>query len=428
MTASKSNAWVLVITPRRSVAVETVTELGIASRAAGISVEHYAGPNALGRSNGKVIRVITAGQLLQAISQRHPARPLTGLDLVVCENLEQLDSTYELAVSLLLHATQTSPTRFVGFSDSLNDPADLADWLDVDALALHSFRPRDRDQSLNFITQTFTIPHSASLFKAMAKPAHAAIRGAPPTESAIVFVPSRGQCRTIARDLITQCALEMETERGYLPDGVRDDRLEDYLVRLQDPTLVEFVAKGLGFFHEGIKKPDRFLMLELYAEGILRVLIVPRESCWTVPVRAAVVVVMGTQYMHFEDVSVRQLRDYGLTELVRMRGRAVRHTGTGHFHLFCQAEAKDTFARFLDEGLPLESQLLETPDLATWYRAQKQDLDAPPGKQHIVDALSFTFLARRIVSNPAYYDCTTGSRDENLSRIVDTLADQATIT
>jgi len=41
-------------------------------------------------------------------------------------------------------------------------------------------------------------------------------------------------------------------------------------------------------------------------------------------------------------------------------------------------------------------------------------------KQHIMDALSFTFLAHRVATNPAYYDCTS-SRDENLSRIVDKL-------
>jgi antiviral helicase SLH1 len=35
--------------------------------------------------------------------------------------------------------------------------------------------------------------------------------------------------------------------------------------------------------------------------------------------------------------------------------------------------------------------------------------------------LSFTFLARRVVSNPMYYDVTAGSRDENLSQIVDKL-------
>jgi antiviral helicase SLH1 len=373
--------------------------------------------NALSRPRGRVIRIVTAAHLLQLVSQRDPKIPLRGLDLVVCDSLEQLDPPYELGVSLLRHAVQTSPTRFVGASSSLSDPVDVAAWLGVDSSALLSFRPSDRDQSLTTTPHTFNIPQSASLFKAMAKPAHAAIRNAPPGESAVVFVPSRGQCRPVAYDLITQCALEQETEQGYLPDGVSQERLEDYLARLRDASLVDVVSRGVGFFHEGIHKPDRNLMLELYAEGIIRVLIVPRDSCWTLPVRAAVVVVMGTQYAHAEvEGGDRQLREYGLTELARMQSRAVRHSGAGHFHLFCQAEGKDTFIRFLNEGLPLESALVDSPELHAWYKAHAH-LD----KQQLVDALSFTFLAHRIATNPTYYDCVSNSRDENLSRIVDDL-------
>ncbi|KAJ7179176.1 Sec63 Brl domain-containing protein [Mycena filopes] len=417
MTVMKApDVWVLLVCPRKSVASELLSELRASSNS-GVSIELNFTQNALTRPRGRVIRIVTAAHLLQLVSQRDPKIPIRGLDLVVCESLEQLDPAYELGVSLLRHAVQTCPTRFVGASSSLNDPVDLGAWLRVNPAALLSFRPSDRDQSLTTSPHTFSIPQSSSLFKAMAKPAHAAIRSAASGESAVVFVPSRGQCRSVAYDLITQCALEQETEKGYLPDSVSQERLEDYLARLRDASLIDVVSRGVGFFHEGIHKPDRNLMLELYAEGLIRVLIVPRDSCWTLPVRAAVVVVMGTQYVHAEgEGGDRQLRDYGLTELVRMQSRAVRHSGAGHFHLFCQAEAKDTFMRFLNDGLPLESALLNSPELRAWF-AGHANLD----KQQLVDALSFTFLAQRIATNPTYYDCVSTSRDENLSRIVDDL-------
>ncbi|KAG6903371.1 hypothetical protein C0995_013124 [Termitomyces sp. Mi166 len=424
-TMQSRESWMIIVTPRRSVALETVSELRATSKHTEITVDYATGSGILDRPRGKVVRVVTASHLLGVISKRDGCDPILGLDAVICENLEILDSAYELAISLLRHATQTSQTRFVGFSGSLNDASDLADWLDVDPSGLHSFRPRDRDQSLVFSTTTFTVPQSAALFKAMAKPAHAGIQMAPPGESSIVFIPSRGQCKPIALDILTQCALEMETERGYLPLDISPEYLEDRLARLQDTSLVDFVTKGVGFFHEGIHKSDRSFMLELYAEGLIRVLIVPRDSCWTLPVRATVVVVMGTQYFQMEaEGSDRQLRDYGLTELVRMQSRAVRQTGTGYFYLFCQAEAKDTFVRFLNDGLPIESQLLETDDLARWATLQK-GLDGRLKAQDILDVLSFTFLLRRVVSNPAYYDCTFTSRDENLSRIADRIISRA---
>jgi antiviral helicase SLH1 len=412
----------LVVVPRKSVAYEILADLRGFNKRIGATVELGSAPHALKRGKGRVIRVVPAQQILQCFSGHSAKEQLSAIDMIILENLEQLDSAYELAVSLLRYATQTSKTRFVGFSHSLGDPSDLAAWLGVDPFSLFSFRPQDRDQALITTTQTFTIPQSASLFKAMAKPAHSAIQSAGPEEQAVVFVPSRGQCRPIAFDLITQCALDAVTDRGYLPAEVADGVMDVHLVQLQDRSLIDLVSRGIGIFHEGVHKSDRNLMLELYAEGLIRVLIVPRDACWSVPVRSAVVVVMGTQYFQFlgsNREGERQLREYDLTELVHMQSRAVRHSGIGHFYLFCQSEAKETALRFLNEGLPLESKLLETQELVEWC---KSNCDVKQ-RQNVADVLSFTYLARRAASNPSYYDCSGDTLNEKLSRIVDRILD-----
>lgn len=118
MTIMKCDGWVVIVAPRRSIAAEMVSELRISSRNTGVSIEHGMGSDALTRPKGKAIRVLTAEHLLHVISLRDPVIPLTGLDLVLCENLEQLDATYELGVSLLRHATQSCPhtvCRILGF-------------------------------------------------------------------------------------------------------------------------------------------------------------------------------------------------------------------------------------------------------------------------------------------------------------------------
>lgn len=420
---SPSGSWTLVVAPQRSLAAEMLSNLRHLTHSMGVHVSLLLDGDLVPPVKGKAIRVVLGTQLLQFLPRLGPH--LEQLRLVLCENLEQLTSAYELGVSLLRHATQTHATRFVGLTSSLNDAADLAAWLDVDPFALHSFRPQDRDQSISISTQTFTIPQSAALFKAMAKPAHTAVMSTH-KEPVIVFVPSRGQCRNVARDLITQCALEAEAGRGYLPDGFPEELVEDRVVRLKDRELGEFISRGIGFFHDGIHRADRALMLEMYLKGILRVLVVPRDACWTLPVRASVVVVMGTQYVQVDPRGdERHVRDYGLDELVRMQGRAVRHNASGHFYLFCQAEGKDTFTKFLNEGLPLESRLLEDDVLRRWYTAERLRGEIL-NKQQAAEALSWTFLARRLVSNPVYYDCSSASMDGALSRIVDKLDDEST--
>lgn len=416
-------SWILIIAPRRSILTEAAAELRPVAQVMGVKVDILYPEFDFGAPPGLSIKLVTAADLLAILTLHPPSRhsdSLATLRMVVCENLELLDAPYELGVSVLIHATQRHPTRYLGFSSSLNDPADLAAWLNVDPSALHSFKPTDRDQHLATSTHTFTIPQSAALYKAMAKPAHAAIQAAP-REAAIIFVASRGQCHSVGMDLMTQCALEMETAKGYLRDEISTDALDLYLARLQDRSLVDFITRGLGFYHAGLSRQDRTLILEMYADGVIRVLIVPHDSCWTLPVRAATVVVMGTQYLHVSgNGEERQLRDYSLEELVRMEGRAVRHNGGGHFYLFCQAEAMVTFMRFLGNGLPLESKLLGTDDLRTWYR-KTRSAGIIRTKQDGVDALSFTFFSRRLESNPAYYDSMGTSTNERLSRIVDDL-------
>ena len=414
--------YVLVIAPRHSIVMEWMSDLRGVLSVMGFSMSFVKGSGALAPARGKEIRLTTSGHLLAALSEEKDlAQSYPGLQSVILENLEQLDPYYELAISSLRRVIQTQPTRVVGFSASLSDAADLATWLDVAPSAFHGFRPSDRDQSLRVVAHTFAIPHSAALFKATARPASAAILSVS-HGPAIVFVPSRTHCHSVALDLIVNCTLETGAATGYLPSDASAAFLEQHVHRLQDRGLSDFISKGLGFFHSGLHKQDRATILELYAEGVVRVLVVARDACWALPVRAAVVVVMGTQYYAVqEDGAGRQLRNYTLEELVHMQGRAVRHGEVGHFHLFCQAEDKDTYMRFLEGGLPLESRLLDSDQLRRWYKYHR-DGGHIRNKQEGVQALSWTFLARRVASNPTYYD-SEGSRDECLSRIVDKLED-----
>lgn len=412
--------WILVVTPSKAAAAELLVDMRRSSEICGIQVNYDKRDDfASFRLPTRGIRIATANQLFQFLSKGVP--DLRDLCLVICEGLEQLSPPYELSLSLLLFATQGNGTRFVGVSASLADPDPLARWLRVEQETFTKFRPKDRDQSLFTHKHTLSMPYSAALFKWMARPAHRAISQAAPSASVLVFVPSRGQCRAIAQDLITQCTLEAETARGYTPDDVLDDALEAHYHQLYDPSLADTLGKGVGFFHPGIHRQDQAMMLSMFAEGIIRVLVAPKDTCWEIPVRANVVIVMGTQFTQpTQQGMARQVQDYSLAELARMQSRAVQQTEDGHFHIFCPAESLETYSKFLDEGLPLESQLLDSNTLRMWARRfQKEKFD----RQGMMNALSFTYLAQRIMHNPSYYGFTSQSQRENLSSIVDKVAE-----
>ena len=414
-----------MISPRRTLVAEVADELRHPSRSLGLRLELCQNNEVFKPGTGPSVRIASAAVVLDSLAASgERIGSLERLKLVVLENLDILDTDYELAISILRLRCQGLPVRFVGSSASLNDPKDLAAWLQVDNSALHSFRPIDRDQSFTVVTKTFTTPFSSALFKAMAKPAHSAITSHP-ERPVIIFVPSRNHCRSVAMDLITKCALaDLNNIRGFVPPHVDQNELDFHLEKLQDRTLVDFVSKGIGFYHEKVGKRDRALVLEMYVEGMVRVLIVPRYSCWTLPVRAGVAIIMGTQHVVVgEDKSDRQVRDYELEEIVRMQGRAIRPGQDGHLYLFCHPDAKDIFARFLNEGLPLESSLLDADSLIVDWIEKSRGAEAVPmgertKKQEVHKILSWTFLRRRIMSNPVYYNVNR-SGGEALSQAVE---------
>lgn len=105
-----------------------------------------------------------------------------------------------------------------------------------------------------------------------------------------------------------------------------------------------------------------------------------------------------------------------------MQGRAIRPGQDGHLYLFCHPDAKDMFARLLNEGLPLESSLLDAGSLVVDWVRRMRGTNAPINdhakRQEVHRILSWTFLRQRMMSNPIYYDIKRGGHDA-ISQAVD---------
>lgn len=372
------------------------------------------------------------------------------LSLVVFDDLHLLDPEYEMLILRVLECSHRKSTRIVGCASSLYDASNLAEWLRVPEGGRFFFRPTDRSTAMTTTVQPFSIPHSPTLLKSMVKPVYAAIK-ANVQEGAIVFVPSLKQCHTVALELITRSGMEMDLN-GFLSDTGFD--VEPFLTRVIDKSLMEPMLHGIGIWHAGMLPSDSKLVLQLFAAGILRALVVPRESCWTLKAQAGTVIIMGAQYMEFVrsglpgSLPESKLRNYSLTELVKMQAFAARprpmnavmrnHIGggdTGRFHLLCQAEQQDIYLKFLNEGLPLESSLIATlkrtsdvpsiaamhdmlDDVSSWS-TQVLRHSKLPSRQDFLDILGWSFLWKRISANPTFYGAALGLENERLSRLVD---------
>lgn len=443
-------ALAIVVMPHFRAAAEAAARIrSVAPKSWHIKVTHVRSSEALENSvsveGGRII--VATPSAFDHIS--HARLQQLDIALLLLEDLHLLDGVYELAASKLLSVARPSRTRIVGLTSSLSDPGDVANWLAVEPQYRFNFFPRDRGSPVVVQLKTFTTPHSATLLKTMVKPTYDIVKEAP--GNVIVFVPSRAACRSVARDLVTQSGTAMDLA-GFL-NAQRAD-VEPLVANLSDAALLEPLLHGIGYILPNMRSSDLALVLELFASGIVRALIAPRDACWTLPVRASTVVLMGAQYTQLIGPDERVTTNYGRHELVKMQSFAVMsaHPAApgGRMHVMCQAEQQTAIARLLADGLPLESELpcvlrRETSTSQTagggssaeaiavlerMFKARPPPPPPPPPQPHrprvpdlrkrdAMDFLGWTLLSRRVRSNPTFYGMIEGAQADGLSRMVD---------
>lgn len=445
------DALVVVVVPHFRAAGEAAARIrSVTPKSRHIRVTHVRSSEALessiGAEGGRV--VVATPSAFDHIAQERLENLGNQLSLVVFEDLHLLDPVYELNATKLLSVARPSRTRVVGLTCSLSDPTDVASWLGVEPQYRFNFFPRDRGSPVVVHLKTFTTPHSATLLKTMIKPTYDIIKEAP--GNTIVFAPSRAACRNIARDLVTQSGTAMDLN-GFL-NAQRAD-VEPLVANLSDTALLEPLLHGIGYILPSTRAADLALVLELFASGVVRVLIAPRDACWTLPVRASTVVLMGAQYTQLVGPDERVTTNYSRHELVKMQSFAVlsAHPAApgGRMHVLCQAEQQTSIARLLSDGLPLESDLpavlrreVSSPntqtagggtlaEATTVMEGMFKHRPAPPPpqphrprvpdlrKRDVMDMIGWTLLGRRVRSNPTFYGMMEGQQAEMLSRMVD---------
>uniref|UniRef100_A0A0E0KAG9 RNA helicase n=1 Tax=Oryza punctata TaxID=4537 RepID=A0A0E0KAG9_ORYPU len=272
--------------------------------------------------------------------------------------------------------------RFVGLSTALANARDLADWLGVRDDGLFNFKPSVRPVPLEVHIQGYPGKFYCPRMNSMNKPAYAAICTHSPDKPVLIFVSSRRQTRLTALDLI-QLAASDEKPRQFL--SMADNSLDMILSQVSDTNLRHTLQFGIGLHHAGLNDRDRSLVEELFSNNKIQVL--------------------GTEYY---DGKTKRYIDYDITDILQMMGRAGRPQYDQHGKAF------------LYEPFPVESNLRE--HLHDHINAEIVS-GTISNKEEAIIYLTWTYLYRRLVVNPAYYgleDTETYTLNSYLSRLVET--------
>ncbi|OQU93017.1 hypothetical protein SORBI_3001G457800 [Sorghum bicolor] len=306
--------------------------------------------------------------------------------------------------------------RFVGLSTALANARDLADWLGVTDDGLFNFKPSVRPVPLEVHIQGYPGKFYCPRMNSMNKPAYAAICTHSPNKPVLIFVSSRRQTRLTALDII-QLAASDEKPRQFL--SIADNSLDMVLSQVSDSNLRHTLQFGIGLHHAGLNDRDRTLVEELFSNNKIQVLVCTSTLAWGVNLPAHLVIIKGTEYY---DGKTKRYIDYDITDILQMMGRAGRpqYDQHGKAVILVHEPKKSFYKKFLYEPFPVESNLRE--HLHDHINAEIVS-GTISNKEEAIIYLTWTYLYRRLVVNPAYYgleDTETNTLNSYLSRLVET--------
>lgn len=319
----------------------------------------------------------------QALASRH-AWP--ALALLLCFDLHRLDATYECAV---MHVRRTAqPARMVATAVSCQSALSLARWLQVPSTALYTFGPSDTPYPVSLTLDTVDLAYSDTLVRAYVKPA--LDRMSSHATPALLWSPTRAQCFTAARELVARLAT------NPLPTS---PELESMAQAITHTELSHLVRQGVAVWDASLSAKDRRLVEQLFDMGCLHAVLCAQDAA--VPLQAALVVVLGTQYFAS---TTRQVQEYNTDQIWRMQRHAARPgQAQGDVLVLCQQSRRDLWAHQLSTPLPLESELGEVA--SHLLPALMAEVVAGRVQQYeqAIQWLATSFWAERIHANPLYY-------------------------
>lgn len=347
------------------------------------------------------------------------------VSLIIADEIQliggNIGPTYEVVLSRARYVAAETKfnTRIVAFGASLANGRDVAEWLGVSTQGTFNFAPGSRPLPMEVHVQSFNVPHFASLMIQMAKPAYLAITEYAEEKPVIVFVPSRKHCRSSAQDLLSYCLADQDPDHFL---NIEKKDLEPHLQNVSDEDLKETLRNGIGFYHESMSKQDKLIVERLYTLGAIQVVVASKDTAWSIPMSAYMVIIMGVQ--SFEGKEHRYV-DYAFTDVLQMMGRACRPSedASSKCVLMVPQVRKPFFLRFLNEGLPIESHVhLALPD----HLLSEIAAGTVEDKQEAVDWFTWLWCYRRLTQNPNYYGMQGTSHthmSDHLSQLIeDTLS------
>ena len=401
---------IVYIAPLKALVQEQVGNFGKRLEPYGIRVSELTGDRQLTKQQISDTQVIvTTPEKWDVITRKATDMSYTNLvRLLVIDEIHLLHDdrgpVLESIVSRTIRKIEQTgdPVRLVGLSATLPNYRDVASFLRVDPIngLFHfdgSYRPCPLRQEFIGVTDKKAIKQ----LKTMNDVCYTKVMDQVGTNKhqMLIFVHSRKETAKTAK-YIRDKALELETIGQILrSDAASREVLTQEADSVADRDLKDLMPYGFGIHHAGMSRADRSSVEDLFADGMLQVLVCTATLAWGVNLPAHTVIIKGTQVYSPEKGSWVELSPQDVLQMLGRAGRPQYDTFGEGIIITTQTEMQ-YYLSLMNQQLPIESQFVSR--LADNLNAEIV-LGNVRNRDEAVEWLGYTYLFVRMLRSPGLY-------------------------
>ena len=410
---------IVYIAPLKALVQEQVGNFGKRLEPYGIKVSELTGDRQLTKQQIADTQIIvTTPEKWDVITRKATDMSYTNLvRLIVIDEIHLLHDDRGPVLESIVSRTirkieQTGDSvRLIGLSATLPNYRDVASFLRVDPIhgLFHfdgSYRPCPLRQEFIGVTEKKAIKQ----LKTMNDVCYTKVMEQVGTkkQQMLIFVHSRKETAKTAK-YIRDKALELETIGQILrSDAASREVLTTEAEGVIDRDLKDLMPYGFGIHHAGMSRADRSSVEDLFADGMLQVLVCTATLAWGVNLPAHTVVIKGTQIYSPEKGSWVELSPQDVLQMLGRAGRPQYDTFGEGIIITTQTEMQ-YYLSLLNQQLPIESQFISR--MADNLNAEIV-LGNVKSRDEGVEWLSYTYLFVRMLRSPGLYSVGAEYEDD----------------
>lgn len=401
---------IVYIAPMKALAAEMVRNFGRKLEPLGVRVRELTGDMQLTKTEIKETQIlVTTPEKWDVVTRKSTGDSELALlvKLIIIDEVHLLHGdrgpVLESLVARTLRQVEASQTmiRIVGLSATLPNYVDVAAFLGVNPyIGLFFFDGRFRPVPLE---QAFVGIKALGIMQQMQDMDNVCydkvLKMVQRNHQVMVFVHARNatvKTATILRDMANSRGDSLAFSVEQSPQF--GNALKQ-MSRSRNQQLREVFPGGFGFHHAGMLRQDRNLVEQLFADGLIRVLVCTATLAWGVNLPAHAVIIKGTELY---DAKHGTYVDLGILDVMQIFGRAGRpqYDTSGHGTILTTHDKLAHYLSLLTCQYPIESQLIQ-------YLEDNLNAEVSLGTVTSVDEaivwLSYTYLYVRLRRNPQAY-------------------------